>query len=122
MLVAVFLALSGAAAVEVGASTITCGNLPPTIVGTSDDDFLVGTEGDDVIVGLAGDDYIDGLGGNDKICGGSGSDVLLGGAGNDFLLGPTGDRSPDGLDGGDGIDTCFRGGPSGAVDTAVNCE
>jgi hypothetical protein len=65
MLVSVF-----ALAAPAGAQTPpTCGEQPPTIVGTNGADLLVGTPGDDVIVGLGGRDVIVGRDGNDLLCG-----------------------------------------------------
>lgn len=82
----------------------------PTILGTSNSDFLNGTDGDDVIFGLDGNDTINGGDGNDTIDPGSGVDVVNGGAGNDTLVvssvttgfpAPT----PTRFDGGSGFDT-----------------
>lgn len=89
-------------------STVNCGGLVATIVGTEGNNIITGTLGPDVINGLGGNDTLNGgLLGNDLICGGPGNDRLSGVLGNDKL------------DGGSGNDICNGGLGS---DTAVNCE
>lgn len=77
-------------------------NLPNTLNG--------GDEGE-YVVGGGGDDTVDGGGGDDIILGGDGNDTLNGGAGNDQFASADG---ADSVNGGDGDDTIIGG--SGAGD------
>ncbi len=77
------------------ASSVTCGGLEATIVGTNGNDTIVGTAGDDVIAARKGYDTVSGRGGDDVICGGYGADRLTGGRGNDRLYGGPGGRKDD---------------------------
>lgn len=126
-------------------TSVRCGGLVPTILGTGGDDAITGTAGQDVIHGLGGNDKIYGRGGNDTICGGSGNDrlygeqghdrlyggggndVLSGGDGNDKLYGEAGNdtlyggNGDDVLNGGGGTDIC-RGDKHVRGDSATGCE
>lgn len=105
-----------------------------TIKGTNGDDLggIFGSAADELIYGLDGNDNLDGGGGNDTLYGGNGADglvgsfgtdVLYGGAGNDVLYADGNDTSWGGagnddlsggavLNGGDGADRFFVGGPN----------
>jgi hypothetical protein len=124
--------------------TPLCDDMPATIAGTKDSDFINGTEGSDVIVGRGSIDWIDGKGGNDRLCGGPGADVLYGGTGDDRLFGEgggdelygadgddllRGDGGNDELYGGDGKDRLLGGsgsdlcnGEDGPAGPLRNCE
>jgi hypothetical protein len=112
-------------------STISCGLLPATVVGTSAADVVNGTDGPDVITTRGGDDTVRGRGGDDRICLGSGNDFAAGGPGDDRINGSAGDDELLGqggndrlhdrmgnntVDGGGGIDYCVA---TGAV---AGCE
>ena len=90
------------------ASPTVCGGVPPTIVGTGNDDLLIGTAARDVIIGHGGNDVILGRGGKDVICGSKGDDDLRGNRDNDQLFGD------------DGVDSCNGG--RGSRDKAPGCE
>ena len=124
--------------------TPMCDDMPATIAGTKDSDFINGTDGSDVIVGRGSIDWIDGKDGNDRICGGPGADVLYGGKGDDRLFGEgggdelygadgddllRGDGGNDKLYGGDGKDRLLGGsgpdlcnGEDGPAGPLRNCE
>jgi Ca2+-binding RTX toxin-like protein len=112
--VALTIALAGAAPVFGQTPQPTCFGLAATIVGTEGNDAdagaLRGTPGDDVIVGLGGQDEIDGFGGNDRICGDAGGDIVNGSSGDDMIDGGPdldlveGSAGNDTLVGGDGVD------------------
>jgi Ca2+-binding RTX toxin-like protein len=103
-----------------------CGNVPATIVGTADDDYLRGTSGRDVIVGLGGDDRILARGGSDLVCAGAGDDLVRGGPGRDFLYGSggadelRGNAGRDWVNGGSGDDREI-GGADGDLFGTVYC-
>jgi hypothetical protein len=88
-------------------TSLRCGGVRATIVGSRGQDTLKATRRADVIVGLGGNDTITGAGHNDVICGNAGNDRLTGSAGRDRMFGGLGD---DFLVGGPGKDT-LRGGP-----------
>ena len=104
----------------VNGTSVTCGQLSPTITGTPGNDVITGTAGNDVIAGLAGDDRISGGGGYDILCGGDGNDALDGDGGPDAIFGSTGHDTVNGgagsdyLAGGSGYDR-IRGGAANDV-------
>ncbi|MGB7588935.1 MAG: calcium-binding protein [Solirubrobacterales bacterium] len=91
LLLAMGVALVGAAAQAPESEEPRCHGRRPTIVGTDGPDVLHGTPARDVIWGGLGDDTIFGSLGNDLLCGGPGTDLIQGGRGNDVIDGGAGD-------------------------------
>lgn len=81
-----------------GDDVLTGTNLADTIDGGEGNDRISGGEGDDVLYGGPGNDWLDGGPGNDKIFGGPGDDVIIFGLFD----------NPDGIQGGDGMDTLWN--------------
>ena len=82
-------------------TTLTCGNMPLTVVGSPMPDVLTLDGADDVVHGSGGNDVINAGEGSNLVCGGSGTDTITGGASRDFIWG--GDDG-DTINGGFGID------------------
>lgn len=103
-----------------------CGGNDPVFVGTNGADTINGTTDPDWINAQAGDDLIHGFGGGDTLLGYTGRDTIYGGPGIDYIYGGDGadelhaggDSAVDHLDGGAGMDTCYKR-PN---DVAKNCE
>lgn len=106
MAVAVFGAVLATGPAASASTTVWCGGVEATIVGTTGADVLTGTPGVDVIQALGGNDVVYGQGGNDIICGGHGNDRLYGGDGADKIYAFKG---ADRLEGGSGPDILFGG-------------